>query len=109
MKRLLLRFVIALITFAAGVVAATVLGALLGWGAKSECRKAVYAAPAPPPAAHSCPNSFRLQLPPPPPPAPPAAPLPPKVMKQTRVSITLPDGTVRVVETKTDAVELKKE
>jgi hypothetical protein len=103
----MLRFVVALITFAAGVAAATVLGALLGWGSKGECRKAVYVAP--PPAVHSCPNSFRLQLPPPPPPAPLVAPLPPKVTKQTRFSITLPDGSVRVVETKTNAVELKKD
>jgi len=101
MKRFMLRVVIALITFAAGVVAATVLGGLLGWGSKTECRKAVYAAPAPPPALHSCPNSLRPL--PPPPPAPPAAPLPPKVTKRTRVSIPLPDGRVQVIETKTDA------
>ena len=106
MRRFLLRFVIALVTFAAGVAAATVLGGLLGWGSKGECRKAAYVAPPPPPpAAHSCPNAFRLLSPPPP---PPPAPLPPKATKLTRVRITLPDGSVRVVETKSDTFELKK-
>ena len=107
MKRFMLRTVIALVAFAAGVTAATVFGGLLGWESKRECRKAVYVAPAPPPAAHSCPNSLRLQLPPPPP-APPAAPLPPKVTKQTHVSVTLPDGKVHVIETKTAAAAEQK-
>lgn len=106
MRRFLIRLAIALVAFIVGVTAATVAGGLFGLRAQRRCvegdRGAYVAPPAPPAEHHSCPVR-RFDIPAPPePPAPPAAPEPPKVEKRTRIRVRSADGTVKVIEIKTE-------
>jgi hypothetical protein len=108
MKRFLMRIVIALIAFAAGVTAATVFGGLLGLNSKRECRRPVQVAVAPVVRELHF-EAPALPEPPLPPvaPVPPVAPLPPDAEKEMRMSIRLPDGTVRIIELKGGHIQEK--
>src|ERR687888_1624212 len=113
MRRFLIRLAIALVAFIVGVTAATVASGLFGPRAQHRCLgdgaglgpgPGAYVAPAPLPAEHhSCPaHRFDIIPAPPEPPAPPAAPEPPKLEKRTRIRVRSADGTVKVIEIKTE-------
>jgi len=100
MRRLLIHLAVALVAFVVGVKLAWAFGLVFGPSAQPGDVRPVYA-----PVVVSAPSCRAKAAPrvsigapvPPAPPAPPAAPRPPQ---QTRVVISRPDGSVRVVETR---------
>ena len=101
LSRFSIRLAVALVTFVVGLKLAWVVAALFGPALTGEAVKGLHAAP-PVVKTRSCPTSLRgLDVPPPPPPAPPAA-AEPSTSQQTRVVIRRSDGTVKVVETRTE-------
>lgn len=115
MPQMILRVAIALVAFGAGVTASTVFSAIFGSALTTPRVESVRPGPS---KQHRCPNSLRSmsELPPPPvvipdvPAMPDVPPPPPVAVKPTikkRVTIKLPDGTVRVIESSVETVERK--
>ncbi len=113
MPQMILRVVVALVTFGVGLTASTLFGAVFG---SSQGVNRYMHAPRETGKRRPCPNSFRSmsELPPPPPvvvaPAVPDVPPPPPAPKpviKKRVTVKLPDGTVRVIESSVETVERK--
>ncbi len=105
MPHLLLRIAIALVTFGAGLMTATVFSAIFG----ATPATPVYESVRPTHRKRPCPNSRQSlnELPPlPAMPAMPEAPEPPpppaKPTVSKRVTIKLSDGTVRVIESRVE-------
>jgi hypothetical protein len=89
MRRLLLRFSVALVAFFVGITTATVFAAIFGIGASRESTRPVYL----PTRTYGC-KSQRFMREQPPPPAP-------QTMKPSRFIIHNQDGTIRVIESET--------
>lgn len=98
MRRLLIHLAVALAAFVLGVKLAWAFGLVFGPAVKQEEVMPVYSVPAPP-VRLSCPTAPRVTVEVPEPPAPPAVHKP---SKQTRVVVRRPDGTVQVIETRTE-------
>jgi hypothetical protein len=100
MRRLLIHLAVALVAFVIGVKLAWAFSAVFGSAAQPEDVRPVLIAPAAAVmSAPSCKSAPRIVIEAPAPPAPPAVR---KATKPTRVVIRRPDGTVHVVETKTE-------
>ena len=113
MPQMILRIAVALVTFFVGLTASTLFGAVFGSSSKANL---YMHAPRESGKRRPCPNSFRSmsELPPPPvvvapavPDVPPPPPPAPKPVIKKRVTVKLPDGTVRVIESSVETVERK--
>lgn len=117
MTQRILRVAVALVTFGAGAAAATVFNAV--FGSSPVVSRPNYASPAPYRTGCSKMKSWRSRsesVPMPPPaavvpdvaPLPDAPPPPPRPVVKKRITIKLPDGTVRVIESGAESVGQKQ-
>ena len=95
MPRFLLRLAVAILTFAVGLTTAGLFGAFSSPSPGAWEKSSFEVSPR---KKRSCRMSLS-ELPPPPPPAPPAVS---SDLKETRITVRRPDGTTRVIESRTE-------
>lgn len=120
MTQRLLRVAVALVTFAAGAAAATIFNAV--FGSSPAASRYNYISPTSYHSRGGCSKKWRSRteefVPPPALPVPaesevtthsdvPPPPAPPKPVIKKRITIKLPDGTVRVIESSSETSDRK--